>query len=449
MRAIHVAGIALAAACAPIDADPRASWLGTTLAFDNRDLITRDPDLVAGKYAKMSLGPYAFLRGTAAQLERDAAEFFATAHAGRAVAVLRVGDPHPENVGTFRASDGPIAIDFNDFDAANFGPYYLDVWRLGQGLDVWLRQSRMSDEVRARAVEMLVRAYAEEIRGTFTSTTDGRIAADLVRRAARDGAAREELDDETEIDASGQRKLLRGELEPRLDPRVIEAELHDPSPAAAWIAHAIEREWPATTCCVSEASVRDVVRRFGSGVSSYPLERYDVLLANDVILEVKEVRDPLPSQPTGARPTHVHANNAERAVDLARRLQSRADQDPQLGWIARGALSLRVRDRTKYQKGFDVARFDEKIAEGEWSGVDVLPFARLMGATLARDHGRALTAYGEPARPSIDAAIGPDVEAFVDEAVANIGAAADRTMTDYLLFLALLEREGPLLGAGR
>ncbi|MCA9552706.1 MAG: hypothetical protein KC933_21915, partial [Myxococcales bacterium] len=60
----------LAAGCGA-NAEHRAAWLQATLTDDNRDLLYRSPDLVAGKYAKMALGPYPYMRGTALQWMRD------------------------------------------------------------------------------------------------------------------------------------------------------------------------------------------------------------------------------------------------------------------------------------------------------------------------------------------------------------------------------------------
>ena len=43
--------------------------------------------------------------------------------------VLLLGDPHPENLGTYVNATGEVTLDWNDFDATGYGPYWLDVWR--------------------------------------------------------------------------------------------------------------------------------------------------------------------------------------------------------------------------------------------------------------------------------------------------------------------------------
>lgn len=447
------------AACAPTREDDRAAWLQHTLTLDHQDLIARDPDLVAGKYAKMARTPYEFFRGTLPQFVRDLGELSTstTTSGGAGWSILLVGDPHPENIGTYRAGDARVWLDFNDFDASRPGPYHLDVWRLGQGFDVLLRQTPgVDDATRRRAVRAVASGYVAELTllasGSYTAVdeTAGTIVADLVRRAMRDGDQREELDDYTESSSDTPRRLVRGEQVERTDPRVIEEELWDPGQARVWIAEAVAHEWPSTLAHADTASVTvlDVARHLGAGVSSYPLERYYVLVDgpgdDDVLLEAKEIRDPpsLPGLP--ALPARQHANNAARVVDHARRLQLYPDDDPYLGWVSRGAFALRIRHRTKYQRGFDAARLADQWAAGDWTADDVVDFAESAGRLLARAHGRTPTLAGGAAVDTIRAAMGAD---FVEEAAQAAQQWGTTTLADYHSFLTLLDTQGPLLGA--
>ena len=87
-----------------------------TLALDNRAYADRDRELVELKLVKMQRSAYDWMRGTSAVYWRDVNDgVIATAFP--APAVLLVGDPHPENVGTFRAADGTLLADWNDLDA--------------------------------------------------------------------------------------------------------------------------------------------------------------------------------------------------------------------------------------------------------------------------------------------------------------------------------------------
>jgi uncharacterized protein (DUF2252 family) len=78
---------------------------------------------------------YAFMRGSLGQFRRDleAPVGFDTRTrylTAEASTVQIVGDPHIENIGTFRLENASLAVEFNDFDAAAYGAYHTDVWRL-------------------------------------------------------------------------------------------------------------------------------------------------------------------------------------------------------------------------------------------------------------------------------------------------------------------------------
>src|SRR5262245_52698646 len=120
--------VLFASACASSDAASREQRILDLLADDNYEQALRDPELVAMKLRKMQRGPYEWLRGTAAVFWRDLTDpgtaRATTAFGSPASArVLLVADPHVENVGTFRASDGTMFVDWNDFDATGYGPY--------------------------------------------------------------------------------------------------------------------------------------------------------------------------------------------------------------------------------------------------------------------------------------------------------------------------------------
>ncbi|HFE46035.1 MAG TPA: DUF2252 domain-containing protein [Nannocystis exedens] len=77
-------------------------------------------------------------------------------------------DPHLENIGSYRrSSDGLLVIDFNDFDAATYGPFHFDVRRLALSAAIASmsieRVDRGFAEASAEAPRVLVRAYVDEI----------------------------------------------------------------------------------------------------------------------------------------------------------------------------------------------------------------------------------------------------------------------------------------------
>ena len=461
----------LAAGCGAADA-PRAAWLQATLTDDNRDLLYRSPELVAGKYLKMSLGPYPYLRGTALQWMRDLTQPgpvpLATRFGSPATArVLLTGDPHPENIGSFLPADGELTVDYNDFDAARYGPYQADLWRLALGFEILARDLALADplgaELRAAVAEAdfdTVAAMAAGGAGPRVAyqAGAGAVVDDLMRRALRDGRAQEELSDYTAV-TDGARRLVRGEIEAGPVPGVLGDALFDASPRERRLVERVFDEYratvlPAPAVTKDSLPIKDVVRQVGVGVSSYPVLRYLVLVEgptagpeDDWLLEAKEVRDAAPIPGLPLAPPRVHATNAARVVDAQRRLQVTPADDPLLGHGAAGALGLKIRHRTKYQKGADVVRIAEDLAAGDLGPADVVAFARVAGALLARGHAQAALLDAADAAAALAAALGDDRAAFVDE-VADVAARyADQLLIDYALFLDLLATAGPHLGA--
>lgn len=437
------------AGCAAPDVEDRAAWLQNTLLRDHWDLLAREPALVAGKFEKMALSPFAYFRGTAPQYWRELTEVgrWRTQWAGPG-GILLYGDPHPENIGT----DQILGINFNDFDAARYGPSHGDVWRLAQGFGVMLAQTpEYPQEYTPEVYSALAQGYWDHIFEPSGRLVWGKISADLLRRARRDGEVREELEDYQEPETG---RLLRGVLaEPEVE-AVIAEETREPAEGLFWWREAVEKDWPRTWCCGGPSPVvKDWVRHLGSGVSSYPLWRYYVLLEgptdaadDDVLIEAKEIRDPPPLLSLPLLPGRQHDVNAARVVDWQRRLQG-GDTDHYLGWIARDSLSFRLRNRSKYQKGFDVARWEEKWAQGDWTQADLTRFAYEAGWLLAQGHGRAASIDGRETLSSLKGVLeAAGAEAWTGE-VATLGqATTELWLEDYALFLRLIEAQGPLLG---
>jgi uncharacterized protein (DUF2252 family) len=461
----------------PPDAEfARASWLRDALIQDNRDLLERAPEATAGKLRKMASSSYGYFRGTAAIYWRDQLEPRAsrapTSHSrGASNLTLLVGDPHPENIGSFLGGDGRMHIEFNDFDASTYGPYHLDVRRLALGYYVL---ARASDDLRPDApaiARAVASGYAAEIasqsagdspasfswdRGDGESGA-GVILGDLIRRAERDGDVAEELLEYAPL-VDGERAMFHGTLEASEVEGVVR-DRTDPLTDAedALVAQIVDAYFETIVASTGAdrgtVRVKGASRRLGAGVSSYPVRRFYVLTEgrtdspdDDLLLELKETLDPPPLGRLVTLGVRDHASNAERVVSHQRLLQARADQDPWLGWARLGPLSFRVRHRTKYQKGVDAARVLEEVAGGEYGADAVLELATQSGRLLAASHTRAPLANGQDALAAIAAALGPDADAFADETADFARSYGDRTLADYELFKDLLEQHGFDLG---
>lgn len=476
--------LAILAGCDAGD-EARSQWLHNALVVDNQVFLEADPALAAGKFAKMGLGLYPFFRGGAGLYARDVGEaggagYRPTAYvSAEAADVALVGDPHLENLGTFRRQDGALVIDFNDFDAATYGPYHFDVRRLAVSVAIAAEVIDAAApgfaEAAADAPEALVRAYVAEIEalaaggGAVPRTIDGAVLGDiyddLVEKALEKGLAREELVEYTRVDG-GRRSLHFSDVEPAISWRgggfeheVITDRLAPIADAgeAATIRAALEG-YPRTLSDPSRMTpealaIKGLGRRLGAGVASYPVRRYYALcegptaaLDDDVILELKQIFDPLLVPGLRQAGGRTFPNNGERAVMMQRALQGGGDVDPLLGVARAGDVALRVHERAKIQRGLDVARLAEKIGEGKWDADDYRVMAAWSGRFLARAHARARKRDGEPGLAAIHGALAGDGDGFVAETVEFVAAYAPVVIDDYRRFGELLAEYGPGLG---
>ncbi len=289
-----IAAIALVAACAEAGSDAREDELVSVIARTDEVLIRMRPTLVAGKYQRMTTSPHDYYRGNLALWAHDyrTGSLATSAFAVQTPLVPILGDAHVENFGTLRATDGSFALEPNDFDASDHGAYLWDVRRLACSLVIATRQSNEGDTAaRAQAVDAsrattlaFARAYATSMVNLvdgqpyerLTSTNSNPILADAFRRSDRDWASRRELAERT-ILTGGTRKLKRGAISAE-EPSNAYADLRpDLLPL---VEAAIANYAKSLTVSFRDDHFRvlDVVREFGSGVSSWPRIRLIVLV---------------------------------------------------------------------------------------------------------------------------------------------------------------------------
>ncbi|MFZ9886040.1 MAG: DUF2252 family protein, partial [Myxococcota bacterium] len=418
--------------CAEVSpaSEARRDWLVSTLTEDNFDLLVREPALVQAKYTLMATDLFRFFRGTAGQYFRDVTTpgpgylptAFATSTTSR---VLLVGDPHLENIGTMRG-EGGLIVGFNDFDAARFGPFHLDVRRLATSW--WIAAQLWSNTKAAPSgaelVSETVRGYAEAIEAlaqgrSLPDPSRGAVLADLLTRAGEDARTRSELFEYTAIDEQGRRVLslppplpsapLADAFRPLTDEeeRLTDALLRE---------HSTDHGLPATYF-----ARKDAWRRLGSGVASFAnlrlywlVEGATTALEDDVIIEAKEARDPFPLPGLPLFPPRSHLHNAERIVQSQAAL-SEPLTDPHLDAVGSSQASFRLREVTGDQKGLRVSRLGEGLIAEAFPLDEFLELARTSGALLAASHARAPRLDGGSALDAIAETLAGRHEAFLEE----------------------------------
>jgi len=393
----RAAVLTLLAACSSgPEATVRERRVLDALADDNYMWSLREPELVAMKLRKMQRGPYEWLRGTAPLFWRDLMEpgvaryetSFGDPLSSR---VLLVGDPHCENIGTFRAADGEQLVDWNDFDATGYGPFTGDVRRLGAGLSIVAALG--GDEAFAsELVAAALTAYADEIAAASPVVVGVGVHEyfdDELEKARERGETLYAIDEVAPVMA-GERVLALGDLEPVADDGLLEDRLLEVDRAVADMLDRAVAQWDP------RARVKLRARRIGSGVASYPAWRFNVVLEgptdspdDDRMIELKETREGTINRGVPQREAAEWGSPAIRAVDTQRRLQARPDADALLGSAQVGGLVLKIRDREAFQRGVDAEDLVELVEDDR---PQLLAIATTYGRLLARAHGRARTA---------------------------------------------------------
>ncbi|HEY4179987.1 MAG TPA: DUF2252 family protein [Kofleriaceae bacterium] len=439
-----VAMVCLATACTGgPDLDGRQQRIVNVLSEENYMWARRDPALLAMKLHKMQRGPYEWLRGTAGVFWRDTMEPRAdrpttTFGSPASSRVLLVGDPHPENVGTFRSDDGTMFLDWNDFDSSGYGPFTGDLRRLGAGLAVAL----VDPDTARMVVTRVVTSYAATMAALAAGSDVGPVAHghgalfdDDLDKALKHGDAREGVNEVAPV-IDGTRVLAVGDLAPIPSDGVIEDRVSEVSDdEAAWIDAAVA-QWQAAH--PSTGSIKLRARRIGSGVSSYAALRYNVILEgetdatdDDRLLELKETRDGLviAGQPRFA--VAEWSSPGARAVDTQQRLQA-LDGDPLLGSALVGALSLKIKDREEYQHGINHEDLAALVSNRQKDYEDLGAIADAYGQMLAHSHGTALTQDGVAGWRVIEPLLSGREDAFVQELTALCLDDAAQTVDDQL-----------------
>ncbi len=146
---------------------PRSSHGAWTAAGDRPDpvdllreqAVTRVPELVPIRHARMLASPFTFYRGAAAIMAADLAR---TPTSG--IRVQCCGDAHLANFGGFAAPDRTLVFDVNDFDETLPGPWEWDVKRLAASFEIAAQAREFDERTRSRIVREVVRSYREAMR---------------------------------------------------------------------------------------------------------------------------------------------------------------------------------------------------------------------------------------------------------------------------------------------
>jgi uncharacterized protein (DUF2252 family) len=393
------------------------------------------------KYLKMSETPFSFFRGSAYLFYFDVSREWFPYHTPLNRPTWIQGDLHFENFGAFRNERGTLVYDVNDFDEGYLGSYLYDLLRMSVSIALVGRLKGQTYDNQISSIEAYLQAYSKQMRRFVKGKDDpGTFAIDMEQ-------------------AEGPVKKLLKKLQKRKDQHFLEkvtalVQEHRQFEATDEIVPPTDEEqaallgaWPdyLETVAADDTEelrhfqVKDIAVKHGSGTASIGLDRFYVLIEageeaqgeDDVVLEVKEVRVPVPAyfMPYNETFWSMFEHQGKRVTMTQKAMHHEAD--PYLGWLSIGDRQFYVRERSPYKKRL-------KLESLETVG-DVLSVTASMGKLTAKMHARAdadvaqgILAYHSEVE--IVKAMGNDEDAFCT-LIANWAISyADQVEHDYGLF---------------
>jgi uncharacterized protein (DUF2252 family) len=391
---------------------------------------TREAALVPIRYERMSVSPFAYLRGAAAVMAADLA-----AGPSTQLQAQLCGDAHVANFGIFAAQDRRLVFDLNDFDETLPGPFEWDVKRLAASVAVAGRHLGLKPKRIRAAARSTVASYREtmaklalltplevwyaridledllvHLEGTSLSW-DARQARKESRKATGDVA----VGKLTEL-VDGRRRFRS--KPPLLIPIHQEEHAGFTESMAQAFADYMGSLRPDVVMLLLHYAYVDLAHKV-VGVGSVGTRALILLLVSGdghhLVLQLKQANASVLEDHLGASRWRHHG---QRVVVGQRVLQ--ATGDPLLGWTSgTDGMHYYVRQLKDMKGGFDLELLDAD---------DLTTYGRICGAVLARAHARAgdaatITGYvGDT--DAFDAAVGSFAEAYADVTEADHGVLA-------------------------
>jgi len=119
---------------------------------------SRLPWLIAERHRRMAVNPFAWFRGTAAQMASDLNALPRSSHR-----VQLCGDAHLMNFGFYASPERSLVFDINDFDETAPGPFEWDLKRLLVSLVLVARQLKLEASDQERLARKVAGGYRKAI----------------------------------------------------------------------------------------------------------------------------------------------------------------------------------------------------------------------------------------------------------------------------------------------
>ncbi|WP_379970938.1 DUF2252 domain-containing protein [Ectobacillus sp. sgz5001026] len=394
------------------------------------------------KYKEMMESPFRFFRGSAYLFYYDMTKIPFSYHTPDDKPTWIQGDLHMENFGAFQNEQGNIVYDVNDFDEGYIGSYLYDVLRMSVSIALFCDAQGFSEkEQRQRIITYLTSYYGQLKR--FAKDKDDPFSLMFtedntkgpVRKVLKKLGKRQRdhlLQDITYINEEQKRVFAwSDEIQP-VDERehATLVSLFD-----AYF-HSLDAEDKRDR---SFYTIKDIARKHGTGTASIGLDRFYVLIEggkeshgiDDLVLEVKEVRTPIPAYFLPYRELfwEKYEHQGHRVVATQKAMHHA--EDPYLGYFTIDDRYFYVRERSPYKK-----KVKANLLQAT-EDVDVT--LESMGKITAKIHARAdsdsqTDLFSHDSEIEILKAIGNEFDTFCAQIVFTAMTYKEQVKMDYGLF---------------
>lgn len=394
------------------------------------------------KYTKMMESPFRFFRGSAYLFYYDMTKIPFPYHTDQNKPTWIQGDLHMENFGAFQNEKGEIVYDVNDFDEGYIGSYLYDVLRMATSIALYCEAQGLSEEQQKGRIETYLVAYYDQLKRfkkgkddpftlTFTeNNTKGPIKKLLKKLAKRQ---REHLlKDITILNEENKRVFSWSE---EIQPLNVEERKLLESLTESYF-NSLDQEDQKD---ISYYTIKDIAIKHGTGTASIGLDRYYILIEgekelngeDDLVLEVKEVRTPIPAYflPYRDKFWEKYEHQGKRVVATQKAMHHL--EDPFLGYLTMDGREFYVRERSPYKKKVKASQLD--------TVEDFDAVLEIMGRVTAKIHSRADVdteheLFTHESEEEILDAIGKNFDAFKEQLSFSAMTYKVQVNYDYNLF---------------
>jgi uncharacterized protein (DUF2252 family) len=408
----------------------------------NQRFVGRYPLLLKAKIERLASGPFGFFRGTFNVFARDMIDRLLDPwqddNPFTAVETRLVGDIHSENYGTFKAADGSVRYDINDFDETTTGSFDFDCKRAATSLFLAAAQQGQTLTEAVAVVDTFMRMYIHWIVKFATKGgadefgySDKHLPASNAVSKLITGAANLKRPDFI----AGMTTAVGAHRKIKQTPKSFELSSKDHDLAVRLLADYVHRLGNKAETTKGFYDIEDVCGRI-AGCGSLGRLRMVILLAGEGTSEGKNVllefKESLPSAYDEYRGREINAvARKSRAATVAKVEQAmQTASNRYLGWAVEGEQSYQVKE---------IGPRDQRLDWADVKGHDEFQaLATIYGQLLAKCHARADHEEGQAgqARLKIMQALQERAETFVKRIVSFAMAYSELVEDDQRRFVA-------------